>query len=71
MREPTTEAKERWLGPGVAGISTASFLADIGHGLPTALLPELLTATFGAPPPPSGSSRASWSGRAVGWASLD
>jgi MFS family permease len=49
MREPTTEAKERWLGPGVAGIGTASFLADVGHELPTALLPNLLTVTLGAP----------------------
>jgi MFS family permease len=49
MREPTTEAKERWLGPGVAGIGMASFLADVGHEIPTALLPNLLTATLGAP----------------------
>jgi len=49
MKEPTTEAKERWLGPGVAGIGTASFLADVGHEIPTALLPNLLTATLGAP----------------------
>ena len=49
MREPTSEAKERWLGPGVAGIGTASFLADVGHEIPTALLPTLLTATLGAP----------------------
>jgi MFS family permease len=45
----TTPAKERWLGPGVAGIGTASFLADVGHEIPTALLPNLLTATLGAP----------------------
>ena len=49
MREPTPEAKERWLGPGVAGIGTASFLADVGHEIPSALLPNLLTATLGAP----------------------
>jgi sugar phosphate permease len=49
MKEPTTEAKEPWLGPGVAGIGTASFLADMGHEIPTALLPSLLTATLGAP----------------------
>jgi hypothetical protein len=54
MREPTTGAKERWLGPGMAGIGTASFLADVGHEIPTALFPNLLTATLGAPPPPSG-----------------
>ena len=31
------------------GIGTASFLADVGHEIPTALLPNLLTATLGAP----------------------
>ena len=35
--------------PGVAGIGTASFLADVGHEIPTALLPNLLTVTLGAP----------------------
>jgi hypothetical protein len=49
MTDPTTPTKERWLGPGVAGIGTASFLADVGHEIPTALLPNLLTATLGAP----------------------
>jgi MFS family permease len=49
MKEPTTESKERWLSRGVAGIGTASLLADVGHEIPTALLPNLLTATLGAP----------------------
>jgi MFS family permease len=49
MGEATTERRERWLGPGVAGIGTASFLADVGHEIPTALLPNLLTVTLGAP----------------------
>jgi MFS family permease len=49
MADPTTTTNERWLGPGVAGIGTASFLADVGHEIPTALLPSLLTATLGAP----------------------
>jgi hypothetical protein len=49
MTEPTTEAQEHWLGQGVAGIGTASFLADVGHEIPTALLPSLLTSTLGAP----------------------
>jgi hypothetical protein len=31
---------QRWLTPGVAGIGTASFLADVGH--------EVLTAALGA-----------------------
>lgn len=38
-----------WLTPGVQGIGTASFLADVGHEVPTALLPSLLTSTLGAP----------------------
>jgi MFS family permease len=33
----------------VAGIGTASLLADVGHEIPTALIPNLLTATLGAP----------------------
>jgi MFS family permease len=40
---------ERWLTPGVRGIGTASLLADLGHEVPTALLPSLLTTTLGAP----------------------
>ena len=38
-----------WWSPGVAGIGTASFLSDVGHEIPTALLPSLLTSTLGAP----------------------
>jgi hypothetical protein len=49
MTDPTTPTEEHWLGPGVAGIGTASLLADVGHEIPTALLPSLLTATLGAP----------------------
>src|SRR4051794_19930199 len=41
--------KSGWLGPGVAGIGGASFLADVGHEIPTSLLPSLLTTTIGAP----------------------
>lgn len=41
---PTT-----WLTPGVRGIGTASLLSDLGHEVPTALLPSFLTATLGAP----------------------
>ena len=37
MTSGTTPMRERWLGPGVAGIGTASFLADVGHEIPTAL----------------------------------
>ena len=57
MSDAATTPRQGWLGPGVAGIGTASFLADVGHeiptallpNLPTALLPNLLTATLGAP----------------------
>ena len=49
MTKPTTKASERWLTPGVRGIGTASLLSDVGHEIPTALLPNLLTATLGAP----------------------
>ncbi|HEU4421170.1 MAG TPA: MFS transporter [Pilimelia sp.] len=37
----------RWLTRGVAGIGSASFLADVGHEVPTALLPSLVTSTLG------------------------
>jgi MFS family permease len=40
---------ERWLTPGVGSIGTASLLADLGHEIPTALLPSFLTSTLGAP----------------------
>jgi MFS family permease len=42
-------APPQWLTPGVRGIGTASLLADLGHEVPTALLPSLLTSTLGAP----------------------
>jgi MFS family permease len=41
--EPSEVASTpRWLTPGVAGIGLASFLADTGHEIPTALLPDLI-----------------------------
>jgi MFS family permease len=40
---------DQWMTPGVAGIGSASLLADVGHEIPTALLPSLLTSTLGAP----------------------
>src|SRR5215203_7219271 len=43
------DERDRWLTPGVRGIGAASLLADLGHEIPTALLPNLLTATLGAP----------------------
>lgn len=38
-----------WLTPGVRGIGLASFLSDLGHEIPTALLPSFLSSVFGAP----------------------
>lgn len=38
----------RWLTRGVGGIGGASFLADVGHEVPTALLPSFLSTTLGA-----------------------
>ncbi len=53
MRDQQTDdaAAERrpWLTPGVGGIGTASFLADVGHEIPTALIPSFVTTTLGAP----------------------
>jgi MFS family permease len=40
---------ERWLTPGVRGIGAASLFSDLGHEVPTALLPGFLTSTLGAP----------------------
>jgi MFS family permease len=47
--EPAGSVEERWLTPGVRGIGSASLLADVGHEIPTSLLPSLLTGTLGAP----------------------
>jgi MFS family permease len=47
--ETTADRGERWLSPGVRGIGAASLLSDLGHEVPTALLPSLLTTTLGAP----------------------
>ena len=50
MPEPVNDATAAgWLTPGVKGIGGASLLADIGHEIPTSLLPSLLTSTLGAP----------------------
>ena len=43
----------RWLSRGMAGIGTCSFLADLGHEIPTALLPSLLTRHPAQPPRPA------------------
>jgi len=46
---PPAGVEERWLTPGVKGIGAASLLSDLGHEIPTALLPSFLTSTLGAP----------------------
>ena len=46
---PAPSEEAGWLTPGVRGIGTASLLADVGHEIPTSLLPSLLTSTLGAP----------------------
>jgi MFS family permease len=47
--DATDQRTARWLTAGVGGIGAASLLADLGHEIPTALLPSLLTTTLGAP----------------------
>jgi MFS family permease len=47
-RDRRPSAGTPWLTRGVAGIGGASLLADIGHEVPTALLPSFLTTTLGA-----------------------
>jgi MFS family permease len=37
------------LTPGVRGIGSASFLADVGHEVPTSLMASFVTSTLGAP----------------------
>jgi len=41
--------RQGWFGPSVRGIGGASFLSDLGHEVPTSLLPRFLTSTLGAP----------------------
>jgi len=48
-QEPGDTASPRWFSRGVAGIGTSSLFADLGHEIPTALLPSLLTVTLHAP----------------------
>lgn len=37
----------KWFTPGVRGIGVASFLSDLGHEVPTSLLPQFVTSTLG------------------------
>ena len=48
MAETTVSAEEgRWFLPGVKAIGAASLLSDLGHEVPTALLPTFLSTTLG------------------------
>ncbi len=47
--DAVAERAGRWLTRPVAGIGVASLLSDVGHEVPTALLPGFLTSTLGAP----------------------
>lgn len=38
---------EQWLTHGLREIGAASLLFDLGHEIPTSLLPSLLTSTLG------------------------
>jgi MFS family permease len=46
---PDAPVEEPWLVPGVREIGAASLLADLGHEVPTSLLPSFLSSTLGAP----------------------
>lgn len=48
-RTDSASTGAEWLTPGVRGIGLASFLSDVGHEVPTALLPSFLTSVLGAP----------------------
>jgi MFS family permease len=41
--------KPSWFTPSVRGIGAASLLSDLGHEIPTALLPRLITSLGGSP----------------------
>ena len=43
-----TLSKTGWLTPGVRGIGAASLLSDLGHEVPTALLPRFITSLGGS-----------------------
>ncbi len=47
-RRRRVNEERRWLTPGVRGIGAASLLSDLGHEVPTALLPRLITSLGGS-----------------------
>jgi MFS family permease len=48
MAAEERKVSERWLTPGVRGIGAASLLSDLGHEVPTALLPRVITSLGGS-----------------------
>lgn len=44
----STVTRAEWLTPGVRGIGAASLLSDLGHEVPTALLPRFITSLGGS-----------------------
>ena len=48
MAEATTKTGSTWLSPAVRGIGAASLLSDLGHEVPTALLPRFITSLGGS-----------------------
>ena len=48
VRRDSKAREKRWLTPGVQGIGAASLLSDLGHEVPTALLPRLITSLGGS-----------------------
>jgi MFS family permease len=45
----TERRRVPWLTPAAGAIGVASFFSDVGHEVPTSLLPSFLTVTLGAP----------------------
>jgi hypothetical protein len=45
----SSDPQPAWLTAGVRGIGGASLLSDLGHEVPTSLLPSLLTSTLHVP----------------------
>ena len=48
-RRAGADGRASWLTPAAGAIGVASFLSDVGHEVPTSLLPSFLTVTLGAP----------------------
>ena len=45
--DDATQEQRPWFTPGVRGIGLASLLSDLGHEVPTSLLPRFVTSTLG------------------------